>query len=341
MKKFYFKSIFFSWLCLFSLTVANAGVRMEVKLDSVHLVMGRSTILHLDVTKPKDAKGNLSLFNEVGPNGIIPVCGDSVEFRAPKVIDTIAVGDNVTVKYEIPVQAFDSGYFRLPELLYVSGNDTSRSKSLSLKVVPVSAKADEPINDYASVADSEDKSIFDYLPDWLVDYWWVMTIMVAIIAAIVYALQRYRKEGHILPKKPEPTPFENAMNSLRCLKEQKLWEQGMEKEYYTDLADILRNYLNGRFGINAMEMTSREILQTFGCNNEIKEYRADMRSILDMADFVKFAKVRPLPEDNIKSFENALNFVRGTKPVPQPEDATGSKKTLDLLSGNKEKGGEK
>lgn len=66
-----------------------------------------------------------------------------------------------------------------------------------------------------------------------------------------------------------------------------------------------------------------------------------MRSILDMADFVKFAKVRPLPEDNIKSFENALNFVRGTKPVPQPEDATGSKKTLDLLSGNKEKGGEK
>lgn len=79
-----------------------------------------------------------------------------------------------------------------------------------------------------------------------------------IIAAIVYALQRYRKEGHILPKKPEPTPFENAMNSLRCLKEQKLWEQGMEKEYYTDLADILRNYLNGRFGINAMEMTSRK-----------------------------------------------------------------------------------
>lgn len=326
MKKYCFKSFFLSWICLFSLAAANAGVRMDVKLDSAYLVMGRSTVLHLDVTKPIDAKGNLTLFNEVRPNGIIPVCGDSVEFRAPKVVDTIAAGNDVKIRYEIPVQAFDSGYFQLPELLYVSGNDTSRSKRLSLKVVPVQAKADDPINDYASVAEPEGKNIFDHLPDWMVDYWWVALIVLAVIITVVYMLKRYRKEGHILPKKPEPTPFEKAMNSLRHLKEQKLWEQGMEKEYYTDLTDILRDYLSGRFGINAMEMTSREILQAFGRNNEIKEYRADMRNILDMADFVKFAKVRPLPEDNIKSYDNALNFVRSTKPVPQPEEADASQK---------------
>ncbi len=41
-----------------------------------------------------------------------------------------------------------------------------------------------------------------------------------------------------------------------------------------------------------------------------------------MADFVKFAKVRPLPADNIAAYENAVKFVEETKPVaPSPEEA--------------------
>lgn len=324
MKFSHIKFILFSTALLLSAIGIRSQVKMDVKLDSAHLVMGRTTMLHLDLTKPKDAKGNLTLFKEVRENGIIPVCGDSVEFRAPIPLDTVVSGSNVIIKYDIPVQAFDSGYFRLPELLYVSGNDTSCSKSLSLKVVPVTAKAEDPIHDYASVSDPEDKSIFDYLPDWIVDYWWLFLVCIAAVASGIWLLKRYRKEGHILPKKPEPTPYEKAMASLRKLKEGKLWEQGMEKEYYTDLTDILRAYLRGRFGINAMEMTSREILHAFHQNKEIREYRSDMRQILDMADFVKFAKVRPLPDDCVKSYDFALNFVQSTKPVPVADDESGN-----------------
>lgn len=316
MKNNHIRLILTALLTLFATLQASSAVKLDVKLDSVHLVMGRTTTLHLDVTKPGDVKGNLTLFNEINQHGLIPVCGDSVEFRNPRAVDTIVSGDNVTIKYEITVQAFDSGYYRLPELLYVSGNDTSRSKQLSLKVVPVQAKADDQINDYASVADPENKSIFDYLPDWVVDFWWVLLIALIAAATAIYLWRRYRKEGHILPRKPEPTPFEKAMTSLRHLKESKLWEQGLEKEYYTDLTEILRVYLQGRFGINAMEMTSREILGAFAGNERLKQYRADMRKLLDMADFVKFAKVRPLPEDNIRSFESVLNFVQTTKPEP-------------------------
>lgn len=326
MKFSHIKFILFSAALLLSVFGIRSQVKLDVKLDSAHLVMGRTTMLHLDLTKPKDAKGNLTLFKEVRENGIIPVCGDSVEFRAPIALDTVVSGGNVIIKYDIPVQAFDSGYFRLPELLYVADSDTSRSKSLSLKVVPVTAKAEDPIHDYASVSDPEDKSIFDYLPDWLVDYWWIYLLCLAVAIAGFWLFKRYRKEGHILPKKPEPTPYEKAIASLHKLKESKLSEQGMEKVYYTDLTDILRAYLRGRFGINAMEMTSREILHAFHQNKEIRGYRSNMCQILDMADFVKFAKVRPLPDDCVKSYDFALGFVEDTKPQPVTDDNEQAKK---------------
>ncbi|MDE5845949.1 MAG: cell wall anchor protein, partial [Muribaculaceae bacterium] len=102
-----------------------------------------------------------------------------------------------------------------------------------------------------------------------------------------------------------------------------LWENGMEKEYFTQLTDILRDYLYARFGINAMEMTSRQIMQTLADQADVKEKRSYVRKILDVADFVKFAKVRPLPADNVEAFDNAVNFVKETiekEPEKAPEE---------------------
>jgi len=131
-------------------------------------------------------------------------------------------------------------------------------------------------------------------------------------------LRRYKKEGTIIRKKPEPTPYEVAMRDLRELKTKNLWEQGMEKEYFTRLTDILRTYLDRRFGINAMEMTSREIINRL-YDSDVKDKRDYVRQILNVADFVKFAKVRPLPADNIAAYDNAVRFVEETKPEPQPD----------------------
>ena len=69
-----------------------------------------------------------------------------------------------------------------------------------------------------------------------------------------------------------------------------------------------------------MEMTSRQILGSLKNNKETKDKREYIRQIVNMADFVKFAKVRPLPEDNIASYDNAVKFVEETKPLPPVED---------------------
>lgn len=295
-------------------------VLVKAKLDSTILMMGKMTNLSITVDQEKGVKGHFPIFKELKENGIVGLCGDSVELRAPSKADTVENGGMLIITYSVPVQSFDSGYYKLPEIAFVTGRDTARSNSVALKVVPVVVDSKTPINDYANVSDPENSSIFDRLPDWVVEYWWILLILILLAVAAFILWRRYRKEGTILKKKPEPTPYEKAIAGLRELKEKKLWEQGMEKEYFTDLTDILRNYLYGRFGINAMEMTSRQILGAMKNNAETKDKRNYIRQILNMADFVKFAKVRPLPDDNIASYDNALKFVEETKPLPVPED---------------------
>ncbi len=302
------------------LPVSSAQTLVTAKLDSAILMMGRMTHLKISVDQKKDAKGSFPLFSQIKDNGIIGLCGDSVELRAPIKADTSEKSGMWHIEYTVPVQSFDSGYYQLPEIAFVVGKDTALSNKVALKVVPVIVDANTPIDDYANVADPENQSIFDALPDWIVDYWWLLIIILLAIAVFVYLWFKYRKDGSILGKKPEPTPYEVAIIGLRALKEKKLWEQGMEKEYYTELTDILRTYMYGRFGINAVEMTSRQILVALKNNKETNDKRDYIRRILNMADFVKFAKVRPLPDDNVASFDNALRFVEETKPLPPADN---------------------
>ncbi len=318
----YRKTIWLAIIAVFAviLPASASQTLVTAKLDSTILMMGRMTHLKVSVDQKKDAKGVFPIFSGMKENGIVGICGDSVELRAPVKADTSDKGGMWHIEYCVPVQAFDSGYYQLPEIAFVIGRDTAVSNRVSLKVVPVMVDANTPIDDYANVADPEDASIFDAVPDWVLDYWWILLIVLLAIAAFLYAWSKYRKDGSLLGKKPVPTPYEVAMADLRGLKEKKLWEQGMEKEYFTELTDILRVYLFRRFGINAIEMTSRQILGAMKNNKETREKRDYVRNILNMADFVKFAKVRPLPDDNIASYDNAVKFVEETKPLPVPED---------------------
>lgn len=301
--------------CVCSISALASDVSIKAKLDSVNLLMGKITTLHLEVVKDKDKAGGFPIFSDTS-KGYVGVCGDSVELRTSFKSDTLQLGSGkIQINYSIPVQAFDSGYYHLPEFVYVSEGDTARSNRLALKVIPVSVGENDPIADYRNVEEPDDKSIFDNVPDWIINYWWIILLIIILCAVFVYAWKRYKKEGTILPKKPEPTPYEAAIASLRKLKARKLWENGLEKEYFTELTEILRIYLYRRFGINAMEMTSRQIMETLTDNPEIKGKRDYIRQILSIADFVKFAKVRPLPDDSITAFENAMKFVEETKPV--------------------------
>lgn len=292
---------------------AAAPVSITASLDSAYILMGKQTALRLEIVQDRGTQG--AFLNHNGDT----LTREIEVIRASKP-DTTDLGSNrEEIKRELIIQSFDSGLYTIPPFVYVAGKDTFTSNALALKVMPVDVDSMATINDYAGVVKPHTR-IWDYLPDFIVDYWWIFLI-VLLIAAGVFVWLRYikgKKAIPLVPKKKPVPPYELAMQELNRLKSEKLCENGHEKEYYTRLTEILRVYLDKRFGINAMEMTSTQIMQQIRSNDDTKTSAPVMKQILEMADFVKFAKVRPLPDDNQKAFANAVTFVENTKPVEQP-----------------------
>ncbi|MDE6175784.1 MAG: cell wall anchor protein, partial [Duncaniella sp.] len=290
---------------------AFAGVpSLKVSLDSAFLLMGRTTPLHIELITDDNTDGQL----------IIPkdsLC-DKVEILKYLNADTTRLGSGRReIRQDIVLQSFDSGVYRLKPILYVANGETIASNRLVLKVFPVDVDSLETIHDYADVADV-DRSFIDYLPDFIVDYglWILAVIIVLAIGGFVFYMMKKKKNPFAAPAPKPVPPYEKAIDELSRLRAEKLCEQAKEKEFYTRLTDILRIYLNGRFGINAMEMTSTQIRRVLEANEETRLSKENMELVLETADFVKFAKVRPLPDDNVRAFNSAMQFVEDTKPRP-------------------------
>lgn len=297
---------------------ASETLSVTASMDSSWVQMGRISSLKVVVDQPEGFKGQFPLLTAITESGVYPVCNDSVELRSPDHADTVMRNGRMRIIFSIPVQAFDSGEFVIPPLVYGNTTDSASTRPIKFKVVPVQAKADDAIGDYAGTADPEEKGFFDWIPDWIIDFWWIGVILILLLFALFYAIKRKRTHGYLFPKKPVPTPYEEAMTSLRDLNKRQLWQHGEEKEFFTELTDILRRYLRRGFGITAGEMTSREIISAMASNPVLQDKRKYFKDILNLGDIVKFAKVRPLPEDNEKAFNSALQFVKETKPA-EPE----------------------
>lgn len=312
----------------------GAPVAVTARLDSVNLLMGKLTTLHLEVVENKGEKGEFKLFKDTDPaKSYVSVCGDSVELRRDYKADTTELGSGrIQINYQIPVQAFDSGTFTLPRFVYVSGKDSAMSNHITFNVVPVDVTAEDEIAGFDTVVAPDGKRWYDWIPDWILDFWWIFIVIVLAICAFLWGYRNYGKEGiKSILSKPEPKPWEVALSSLSVLKTKKLWEKGMEKEYFTDLTDILRVYLFKRFGINAMEMTTRQIMDKI-YESDLRDKKDYIKQILNVADFVKFAKVRPLPADSIAAYANAVKFIEETIPEEKEKE--------DDVTPEEEKGGD-
>lgn len=298
-----------------------AAVSVKASVDSVDVVMGDQTHIRVSVDVPAAFASTVELVD-------FPLLTPGLEYIPFHGIDVVA-SDSSAVRsdertlynFDFTVQAFDPGTVTIPPFCVVPapGADTVRSGALALKVAPVDVDSLETINPMASIV-SANPRWYDYIPGWLV---WVLAISAVIAGGIAaFILLRKRKqEAEELKAAPVP-PYELAISRLEQLRKSNLAETGQEKQYYTQLVDILRQYLEGRFGINAMEMTTTQIVRALRSNPETRMTADEVRAVLSVADFVKFAKVRPLPDDNVKAFRRAVNFVDATKPKPEPEEGT-------------------
>lgn len=294
------------------LLTASLPVRawsIKASVDSSQITMGYQTAIRLEIVDNSGSPAEVL----VDKNAMPP----EIEMIDWVYGDTTDLGNGIVeMKRALIVQSFDSGVYTIPPFLLASGPDTLRTQPITLKVNPVDVSGMEDINPIAPAMEFESRW-YDFLPDWITDYWgWIVAALLTVIAAIcAYLIFSKKVEVPLLPKKKPVPPYQLAMQRLGNLREENLWQNGREKEYYTRLIDILRDYLQGRFGINAMEMTSQQIVRVLSENETTRMPNARMRKILEIADFVKFAKVRPLPDDNHRALAEAIQFVEETKPV--------------------------
>lgn len=140
-------------------------------------------------------------------------------------------------------------------------------------------------------------------------------VLAALVWVVAGLIARRRKEGPDDKPKLRIPAHTRAIGDLERLHNQKLWQNGKHKLYYTHLTDILREYLDGRYGIGAMEMTTDEIIfSVSGISLNDKNFDA-LNDILRTADLVKFAKYVPDADYNEKAYYDAYYFIEDTKEV--------------------------
>lgn len=292
-------------------TSAQDNINVRVALDSAYIEMGRTTTLHVQVSGVLSPNGGIitpdTLWKDV----------EVASITEPVIVDLGNGRKELT--QDVIIQAFDSGLYTLPPVLYIQDSFVAQSNTPALKVLPVPVDSMTTIHDFAPI-EKPARHFFDFLPDWMTDFGLWILLAIIVISAALFIYMRYIRKGKmpLMPKKKVIPPYEFAIMRLQHLRNLNLCERGEEKEYYTQLTDILRTYLDARFGINAMEMTSSQIRQALNQNEETKLPKKHMEAVLETADFVKFAKVRPLPDDNVAAFRAAMQFVEDTKPLPDP-----------------------
>ena len=149
---------------------------------------------------------------------------------------------------------------------------------------------------------------------------WASFLVLLCCVAMCYLVIRLKQNKpiitHIRIVKRIP-PHQKAMKEIDKLRNEHLASSDDQKTYYTQLTDALRQYIKERFGFNAMEMTSAEILYSLQESGD-KAMLDELRNLFRTADLVKFAKYSTLLNENDMNLVNAINFIDQTKIEGQP-----------------------
>jgi hypothetical protein len=265
--------------------------------------------LLLEIEKPKDLKVQ---FPQV-PDTF----SSKIEVVNRSGIDSVKLDDNERIKLvqSFLITSFDSGMHQIPPFYFKLSNDqmldSAATRELAFQVHGMKIDTTKgPVD--IKVPYSAPMTLKEIIP-----YILGLILIAAIVFFIFYYIKWKKKNVPMFarPERPAEPPHIIALRELDRIKAQKLWQQEKIKQYYSEVSDTIRIYIQNRFSIQALEQTSAETLQSFKYRRDMidKTSLDQLQHILSLADLVKFAKYSPLPDDNNQTLMNAYFFVGQTK----------------------------
>ena len=315
MKKLCF-ILLFCMMSALSIRCNAQAVSLKGRISVDTILVGQPFDYQLLLTVPKDYNVDWKRFGDT--------LSKSIEIIKEGELTTTPVenSDNVLMKQQLTLTTFDTGYVYVPEIdIYYSKSlqDSVRyklhtmEKELYVKTVAVdTTQAFLPINGVIK----QHITAKEVLP------WAAIVIAVVGILYLIYYLQKHRKTQQpvvIEKKKPTIPAIVTARAKLADMKDNELWNSLKVKDYYTDLTDIAREYLEGQFEIDAVEMTTDEIMKEVNALNLQDFVKMKLQDTLITADLVKFAKANPSKDENEQSFKDINLFVEDSYAFFQEE----------------------
>lgn len=299
----------FLLLLNFSFGTAVYAQSFNVKINADTILIGDIFTIELEVSGYPEAKVFFPIFTDtIGKFEILENYSE----------DTLENG--FSKKWDLSV--YEPGAYQLNGLNALVQNknvtfDTLISyKPLNLFVntLPVdTSKAFMPIKPAKSIPYPY-KEVFKKYAPYIIG---IILIILAILAFIWYRKKQKAKENKVI------TPLDahaSALNKLKEIEKQKLWQNDKTKEYYLEISETIRTYLEGRFMVNALETTTDEILENIKTAQTNKALNSKLKELLQQCDLAKYAKFKPVPEENTRLMKAAQDFVLHTKPKPEVEE---------------------
>ena len=301
-------------LLLFLPLSAFSQVVFEARIDTLVLLIGEQRELTLDVTcgskqklKMPDLRPQQPLAPEVE---VVELLGTDTTY--------LDDGKRMQVQQRYTLTAWDSTLVLLPPFTVEVDGKPYKSKELALKVLTV--PIDTLTVDYTQYFPN--KPIQNNPFSW--DDWkpvlWLLFFHQLLALALLWLYSRWHENKpliRIIRRKRKLPAHQVAMNEIERIKGERHWTEDDSKEYYTQLTDTLRNYIHERFGFNAMEMTSAEIIERL-LQEQDETALNELRQLFQTADLVKFAKWKTLTGENDANLVSAIDFINQTKQEVDP-----------------------
>ncbi len=313
------KNIFIIFLFVSCIsTVCAQHVVVNAEIDSCQRLIGEQARIKLQVTCDANKRLVLPTYDDILIEGV------EIIDKAHPDTQYLNDGKRLSIVQEYTVTSFDTALYVIPPFEVLVDGDPFFSEELALAVYTI------PVDTTNVEQFFGPKDIWNVSLRWedcqnSVIYFLLLIVFATILTWVIIRYINNKPIIRIVKIKPKLPAHVVALNEIERIKEDNQWRiSGETKGYYTALTDAIREYLNERFGFNATEMTTSEIVDNLSKIQD-KESIKELNELLSTADLVKFAKFNPPMNENDRNLLNAIEFVNQTKQTdvdenPQPTE---------------------